>query len=61
MLCSGCKTEIDGTPKFCPRCGAKAEQPPVSLTEAQPMVDPFLGQTVGGRYLIQKLLGEVTG
>jgi tRNA A-37 threonylcarbamoyl transferase component Bud32 len=39
-------------------CGSKIEQGPMSDTQAQPLVDPFLGQMIGGRYKIVRLLGE---
>ncbi len=51
MVCSTCGTSLDGEPRFCPKCGAVQPQP-------EPTVDPFLGQTIGGRYRILKLLGE---
>jgi serine/threonine-protein kinase len=62
MLCPTCQANIEGAPKFCPRCGSKVEPAPMSATQAQPATevqrDPFLGQTIGGRYRVIKLLGE---
>jgi serine/threonine protein kinase len=64
MDCPVCKAPLDGSPKFCARCGsatdgagssATAMAPP---TEAEPRFDPFIGTTVSGRYKITKLLGE---
>jgi serine/threonine-protein kinase len=51
MVCSTCQAPIEGEAKFCRKCGAVQPQP-------EPAVDPFLGQTIGGRYRILKLLGE---
>ncbi len=58
MQCPTCASEIQGAPKFCPVCGSKVEQAPMSDTQAQPAIDPFVGQTIGGRYKIIRLLGE---
>jgi tRNA A-37 threonylcarbamoyl transferase component Bud32 len=64
MDCPVCKAPLDGSPKFCARCGAStdtvASSPTTAApsTEVEPRFDPFLGQTVGGRYKITKLLGE---
>ena len=38
MICNGCNTSLTGTPKFCPKCGAKvvAEQPKSEVTKKCP-------------------------
>jgi serine/threonine-protein kinase len=64
MDCPVCKAPLEGSPKFCARCGASTDSVASSTTtaapstEVEPRFDPFLGQTVGGRYKITKLLGE---
>ncbi len=65
MDCPVCRAPLDGSPKFCARCGSATESVGVKsatavapATEAEPRYDPFIGQTVGGRYKIVKLLGE---
>ncbi|HEU4407371.1 MAG TPA: serine/threonine-protein kinase [Polyangiaceae bacterium] len=53
MQCPSCQTEnLDGA-HFCARCGALM---PTGAPE--PAVDPLIGQTVGGRYTIRRVLGE---
>ena len=64
MECPVCQAPLEDSPKFCNRCGAKVEGVGSSATamapatEAEPRADAFIGQTVGGRYKITKLLGE---
>jgi tRNA A-37 threonylcarbamoyl transferase component Bud32 len=64
MDCPVCKAPLDGSPKFCAGCGASTEPGASSATaaapatEVEPRFDPFLGQTVAGRYKITRLLGE---
>jgi eukaryotic-like serine/threonine-protein kinase len=60
MLCPVCNHEIEGSPRFCNKCGTKLELSPTTadapMTEAA--ADAFIGKTVGGRFKIVKLLGE---
>ncbi|HSM93810.1 MAG TPA: protein kinase [Anaeromyxobacteraceae bacterium] len=49
-VCAECKKEFADTARFCPFCGAVA-------TAAAP-VDPYLGLLVGGKFRIEKLLGQ---
>src|ERR1700691_4486605 len=58
MVCTVCNANIDGTPKFCPVCGSKIEGLSGTQLQVPVPVDPFLGKTIGGRYRVEKLLGE---
>src|SRR5580692_9607736 len=60
MLCPVCSHEIEGSPRFCNKCGSKLELSPTTAEAPMTEVaaDAFIGQTVGGRYKIVKLLGE---
>ncbi|MGB8933037.1 MAG: serine/threonine-protein kinase, partial [Anaeromyxobacteraceae bacterium] len=49
-VCAECKKEFADTARFCPFCGA------VATAAAQ--VDPYLGQLVGGKFRIERLLGQ---
>ena len=42
MICQGCKAEVAGNPKFCPKCGSKFDVSPVQAPAAptQMMEDP---------------------
>ncbi len=52
MDCPACETQnIEGA-RFCAKCGT------LLPTREEPEVDPLLGETLGGRYTITKLLGE---
>ena len=51
MECPSCKTPVDDSQRFCPKCGALV----AAETTA---VDPLLGTTIGGKYKIVKVLGE---
>jgi len=64
MDCPVCSAPLDGSPKFCARCGSSTVAPSkpgtvaAPATEVEPRVDPFIGTKVAGRYQITKLLGE---
>jgi tRNA A-37 threonylcarbamoyl transferase component Bud32/tetratricopeptide (TPR) repeat protein len=49
-VCAECKKEFADTARFCPFCGAVA-------TGAAP-VDPYIGKTVAGKFLVERLLGQ---
>ena len=52
MQCPSCHAEnIEGA-RFCAKCGA------LTPVAEEPEVDRLIGQTVGGRYTIRKILGE---
>ncbi|HSN13586.1 MAG TPA: protein kinase [Anaeromyxobacteraceae bacterium] len=49
-VCAECKKEFADTARFCPFCGAVA-------TGAAP-ADPYIGKTVAGKFLVERLLGQ---
>ena len=53
MLCPSCNAENIPGARFCAKCGSilESEGPP-------PEEDPLIGTTVGGRYTIERMLGE---
>ena len=51
MECPSCHKPVDGTEKFCKNCGGPV---PTQVSET----DPLLGQILGGKFRIVKLLGE---
>jgi eukaryotic-like serine/threonine-protein kinase len=53
MLCPSCNAENIQGARFCAKCGSilESEGPP-------PEADPLIGTTVGGRYTIERMLGE---
>jgi eukaryotic-like serine/threonine-protein kinase len=56
MQCPTCQTLVDDSQRFCPSCGA-----PLARTAPAPAAgapDPMLGQTLGGKYKVVRLLGE---
>jgi eukaryotic-like serine/threonine-protein kinase len=52
MQCPSCQTPVDGSQRFCPSCGTVLAP---SDVEQQ---DPLLGQQLGGKYTVVRLLGE---
>ena len=59
MQCPVCHTEFEGSPRFCNKCGPNIESTrATNAPETELSTDAFIGQTVGGRYKIVKLLGE---
>ena len=52
MNCPSCQAENVEGARFCAKCGAL-----IPVAE-EPEVDKLIGQTVGGRYTIMKILGE---
>lgn len=56
MQCPSCHSVIDdGSPRFCPSCGAPLPQ--ASAPDAHG-ADPLVGQVLGGKYRVVRLLGE---
>lgn len=49
MQCPKCQTPVDDAQKFCPSCGN-------ALAAAS--ADPMIGQTLGGKYKVVRILGE---
>jgi tRNA A-37 threonylcarbamoyl transferase component Bud32 len=54
MRCPSCQTEVADSQKFCPSCGTALA--PAGGSEAGP--DVMIGQTLGGKYTVVRLLGE---
>src|SRR3984885_2464101 len=52
MQCPTCQTVVDETQRFCPGCGTVLQ-----AGDAQ-AVDPMLGQVMGGKYRVVRLMGE---
>ena len=50
MQCPSCQKAVEGTPPFCPLCGAPLPH--------LPGPDPLLGRTLLGKFKINKLVGE---
>jgi serine/threonine protein kinase len=67
MECPSCHSQIDPG-KFCPACGTALSAPAPTAVEGQGRVsspsqapapaDPLVGQTLGGKYRVVRLLGE---
>jgi eukaryotic-like serine/threonine-protein kinase len=58
MQCPSCHKVVEGSPRFCPSCGASLAGASVADTEPGHTSDPLLGQVLGGKYRIVRLLGE---
>src|SRR5579884_3739872 len=54
MRCPSCQTEVGDSQKFCPSCGTALA--PAGASDAGP--DVMIGQVLGGKYKIVRLLGE---
>jgi serine/threonine protein kinase len=53
MQCPKCSTQVDDAKKFCPNCGGAIE-----ASGDEPGPDVMIGQTLGGKYKVVRLLGE---
>jgi serine/threonine-protein kinase len=52
MQCPACQTQVDASQRFCPACG-------IVLAAADAQVpDAMIGQSLGGKYKVVRLLGE---
>ena len=56
MQCPTCQTVVDDSQRFCPSCGAPLAAPGAAPAGDAP--DPMIGQTLGGKYKVVRLLGE---
>ncbi len=54
MRCPSCQTEVAESQKFCPSCGTALA--PTGGSESA--ADVMIGQTLGGKYKVVRLLGE---
>jgi eukaryotic-like serine/threonine-protein kinase len=52
MQCPTCQNEVDESQRFCPGCGT------VLQASGAQAPDPMLGQVMGGKYRVVRLLGE---
>src|SRR5277367_1663435 len=52
MQCPSCQTPVDDSQRFCPACGTVLAQ-----GEGQGP-DPMIGQVLGGKYTVVRLIGE---
>src|ERR1700732_2959389 len=55
MQCPKCSTQVDDGKKFCPNCGGPLE---TAGAGDEPGPDVMIGQTLGGKYKVVRLLGE---
>ena len=53
MQCPSCQTPVDASQRFCPKCGAALAPGDDAAQE-----DSIIGQTLGGKYKVVRLLGE---
>lgn len=59
MQCPQCQAQVDDGTKFCPSCGTTLNAGTTAgAPDAKPEVDPMIGQTLGGKYRVVRLLGE---
>jgi len=58
MQCPSCQTPVDESQRFCPACGTLLASGVASGGAQGQAVDPMLGQTLGGKYRVIRLLGE---
>jgi len=59
MQCPQCQAQVEAGTKFCPSCGTTISSGTTDGGgDAKPEVDPMLGQTLGGKYKVVRLLGE---
>src|ERR1700685_610061 len=59
MQCPVCHTAFEGSPRFCNKCGSNIETTrSTNAPETEVSTEAFIGQTIGGRYTIVRLLGE---
>jgi serine/threonine-protein kinase len=52
MQCPTCQTELEESQRFCPNCGT------VTQAADPQAADPMIGQTLGNKYKVVRLLGE---
>src|ERR1700730_13827120 len=52
MQCPACQTPVDASQRFCPACGT------VLAAADAPVPDAMIGQSLGGKYKVVRLLGE---
>jgi eukaryotic-like serine/threonine-protein kinase len=52
MQCRTCQTPLEDTQRFCPNCGTLNEP------SEPPAADPMIGLVLGGKYKVNRLLGQ---
>jgi tRNA A-37 threonylcarbamoyl transferase component Bud32 len=52
MQCPSCQTPVDASQRFCPACGT------VLSAGGEGGADPLIGQVLGGKYKVVRLIGE---
>ncbi len=58
MECPSCHTQVDASQRFCPTCGAALAGAAQSPPRDAPPEGSIIGQTLGGKYKVVRLLGE---
>lgn len=63
MQCPSCHTSVEASQRFCPTCGTvltppDADAPPDAAAAILAPQDLLIGQTLGGKYKLIRLLGE---
>jgi len=63
MQCPQCQTAVDDSQKFCPSCGTTLPAGAAAAAggagaAAEPPADAMIGQVMGGKYKVIRLLGE---
>ncbi|MBV9948857.1 MAG: zinc-ribbon domain-containing protein, partial [Myxococcales bacterium] len=55
MICPSCQSSVDDSQRFCPTCGTALAGAAGAAPSQQ---DVLIGQVLGGKYRVVRLLGE---